>query len=161
LPSDGLLMRILITGASSLSGMWFVQELIQAGHEVVTCFRKPLEQYEGLRRSRIEQLLPHCTPHFSGSFGSDAFLQLIASRKQWDLFCHHAADVANYKSPDFDVASALANNTHNLKKVLHSFQARGCNRVLLTGSVFEQNEGAGSDLLRAVSPYGLSKGLTA
>jgi UDP-glucose 4-epimerase len=31
---------------------------------------------------------------------------------------------------------------------------------VLTGSVFEQNEGAGSDHLRAVSPYGLSKGMT-
>ena len=34
-------------------------------------------------------------------------------------------------------------------------------KVVLTGSVFEQREGAGTEGLRAVSPYGLSKGLTA
>ena len=38
---------------------------------------------------------------------------------------------------------------------------RGCGRLVLTGSVFEQKEGAGSEPLRAFSPYGLSKGLTA
>ena len=32
---------------------------------------------------------------------------------------------------------------------------------MLTGSVFEQNEGAGEPPLVAFSPYGLSKGLTA
>src|SRR5690606_13203848 len=34
-------------------------------------------------------------------------------------------------------------------------------RVLVTGSVFEPGEGAGSDGLPAFSPYGLSKALTA
>ena len=36
----------------------------------------------------------------------------------------------------------------------------GCNKILLTGSVFENDEGAGSRDLRAFSPYGLSKGFT-
>jgi len=38
-------------------------------------------------------------------------------------------------------------------------QIKGCNRVLLTGTVFEQGEGGSLDS-RSVSPYGLSKGLT-
>ena len=38
---------------------------------------------------------------------------------------------------------------------------RGCGGLVLTGRVFEANEGAGSAPLRAFSPYGLSKGLTA
>jgi len=37
---------------------------------------------------------------------------------------------------------------------------RGLAGVVLTGSVFEQDEGAGDAPLRAFSPYGLSKGLT-
>ena len=37
---------------------------------------------------------------------------------------------------------------------------RGLAGVVLTGTVFEQDEGAGDAPLRAVSPYGLSKGLT-
>jgi UDP-glucose 4-epimerase len=35
-----------------------------------------------------------------------------------------------------------------------------CSKVILTGSVFENDEGVGSDALSAFSPYGLSKGLT-
>jgi nucleoside-diphosphate-sugar epimerase len=42
---------------------------------------------------------------------------------------------------------------------LKFLQAKGCNRVIVTGSVFEPNEGGEGDT-RAVSPYGLSKGLT-
>jgi len=44
---------------------------------------------------------------------------------------------------------------------LRVLQDHGCGRLMLTGSVFEANEGAGSAPLRAFSPYGLSKSLTA
>ena len=37
---------------------------------------------------------------------------------------------------------------------------RGLAGILITGSVFEQDEGAGNAPMRAFSPYGLSKGLT-
>jgi nucleoside-diphosphate-sugar epimerase len=36
----------------------------------------------------------------------------------------------------------------------------GCRKIILSGSVFENDEGAGSDNLRAFSPYGLSKAFT-
>jgi hypothetical protein len=39
--------------------------------------------------------------------------------------------------------------------------ARACAAVVLAGSVFEPHEGAGTELRRAFSPYGLSKSLTA
>ncbi|MCE5317041.1 MAG: NAD(P)-dependent oxidoreductase [Parachlamydia sp.] len=151
-------MKILFTGGSSFSGLWFAREMALAGHAVTCCFRST--HYEGLRKERVDQLLPLCDPHFDCSFGSPRFMQIITSNR-WDLFCHHAADVTDYKSPDFNFAAALTSNTQNLKNILQVLQEQGCNRILLTGSVFEQNEGAGSDNLRAVSPYGLSKGLTA
>lgn len=144
-------MKILFTGASSFTGFWFVQELVQAGHEVTCCLRR--ESYEGLRKERVDQL--PCRIHFGCSFGSEKFLKKI-NEENWDLFCQHAADVENYKSPDFNVAAALANNTNNLKKVLQMLLEKGCSKLLLTGSVFEQQEGEGI----AVSPYGLSKGVT-
>lgn len=153
-------MRILFTGGSSLTGMWFIKELAEAGHFVVATFRQSLESYKDLRRLRIEKLLSYCEPVFECPFGSDKFQHTISKENHWDLFCHHAADVSNYKSPDFDAVSALAGNTKNLKTVLNLFLDAGCRDVLLTGSVFEQGEGAGTDGLRAVSPYGLSKGLT-
>lgn len=154
-------MRILFTGASSFSGYWFVKELAAAGHDVTAIFRSAPDSYAGTRRQRIDRLLGCCHPVFECSFGSEAFLNLIDSHGPWDLFCHHAADVTNYKSPDFDIAKAVANNTHNLKQVLDRLEAGRCKRIVLTGSVFEQNEGAGPELWKAFSPYGLAKGFTA
>ena len=155
-------MRILFTGGSSFTGFWFVRELAQAGHEVVATFRQEPGQYtDALRRKRVTMALEHCEGVFGCSFGDDRFLTLAGSRP-WDLFCHHAADVTNYKSPDFDVVSAVGNNTRNIAAVLEALRKSGdgATRVLLTGSVFENDEGAGSEGLPAFSPYGLSKGLT-
>jgi len=141
--------------------MWFAEELARAGHSVTCIIKSPLDEYTGTRLKRIERLVPLAELVFECPFGSHKFYQLLQSRARWDLFCHHAADVTNYKSPDFNPVTALANNTGDLKAVLLALKERQCNRILLTGSVFEQREGAGSDNLRAVSPYALSKGLTA
>lgn len=93
-------------------------------------------------------------------FGSPRFLDLAGS-ESWDLWCQHAARTGqDYRSADFDVMAALAENTENLSAVLKAMLNRGLTAVLLTGSVFEQDEGAGNAPMRAFSPYGLSKGLT-
>lgn len=154
-------MKILFTGASSFTGFWFVRELAAAGHNVTASFRKPVEEYpDDSRRRRITLVSPHCRPVPGCSFGDDRFLDEIR-QGSWDLLCHHAADVTNYKSPEFDAVGAVRNNTHNLRSVLEALRAAGCARVLLTGSVFEGGEGAGSQGLPNFSPYGLSKSLTA
>ncbi|MFQ5462950.1 MAG: NAD-dependent epimerase/dehydratase family protein [Phycisphaerae bacterium] len=154
-------MRILFTGASSFTGFWFVRELSLAGHSVVATFRKKLDSYEGVRRERVRLLAEHCEPAVGCGFGSGEFLELIRGCKDWDVLCHHAADVSDYKSSDFDVVAALSNNTRNVSQVLKALRERGCRRVVLTGSIFEQGEGVGSGGLPAFSPYGMSKGLTA
>ena len=56
--------------------------------------------------------------------------------------------------------TAKNNNTKNIDRLIPLLQKRNCLRILLTGSVFEQGEGTGSDALPAVSAYGLSKTLT-
>ena len=152
-------MKILFTGASSFTGMWFLKELNRQGHEITAVFPRKKEAYLGMRKTRVFSVIPHCIPHFSCTFGSDQFLNLIENGT-WDLFCHHAADVTNYKSLDFDVSKAVENNTHRLTDVLDLLKLQGCRNVLLTGSVFEQNEGKGDQLDQAVSPYGYSKGIT-
>jgi len=153
-------MKILFTGASSFTGFWFIRELAAAGHEVFGVFRRPSDEYpEELRRRRVAALLPICRPIFGVSFGDDDFIRLVTG-SSWDLFCHHGAEVANYRSADFDVVNAVRQNTYRLPIVLDSLKSVGCSRLILTGSVFENDEGAGSADLRAFSPYGLSKGLT-
>lgn len=153
-------MKILFTGASSFTGYWFAKQLASAGHDVFVVFRRQFKDYsDDLRRKRIEGLSDICRPVYGVSFGDDRFLRLIEDGK-WDLLCHHAAEAADYKSPDFDVAAAVESNTHRLPLVLDLLKDAGCTKIVLTGSVFENDEGAGSGTLEAFSPYGLSKGLT-
>ena len=68
--------------------------------------------------------------------------------------------MTNYKIPDFDAQAALKKNTHNLPAVLEAMKPHGLKAVVLTGTVFENDEGAGTEPLIAASPYGLSKALT-
>jgi UDP-glucose 4-epimerase len=155
-------VKILITGGSSFTGYWFIKELAAAGHEIFATFTKTgADQYDALRARRVKESIKHCTPVWNCAFGDDVFLKLIKQEKGWDLLCHHAAFVQDYKSIDFDVMAAAEANTHHLKKVLTQLVDVKCGQVLLTGSVFEPDEGMGEQPLRAFSPYGLSKGFTA
>ncbi|MDQ2623157.1 MAG: NAD(P)-dependent oxidoreductase [Actinomycetota bacterium] len=154
-------MKILFTGASSFTGYWFVRELAAAGHEVTAVFRgEPGGYPDATRRDRVALLADLCRPVHGCSFGDDKFLEL-AGGGGFDVLCHHAADVTNYKSPDFDAVGAVANNARNLPAVLAALKGGGARRVVLTGSVFEGGEGAGSQGLPDFSPYGFSKRLTA
>lgn len=155
----GLPVKILLTGASSFTGLWFTRALHAAGHHVVAPLRRPREDYHGdVRAQRVEQLGQAAECRFGMVFGDAGFLDLCRSGK-WDLLCHHAAEVGDYRSPSFDVAAALAANTRNFAEVLAALS--GLRGVVLTGSVFEAGEGAGTAPLRAFSLYGVSKGLTA
>ncbi|MEM1282406.1 MAG: NAD(P)-dependent oxidoreductase [Chlamydiota bacterium] len=154
-------MKILLTGGSSFSGMWFAKELASAGHDVVAPLLKKKNAYQGLRKERVSIFESCADVRENISFGSEAFFDLVNSEEHWDVFCHHAADVTDYKNPSFDYIKATKSNTLSLPSVLESLKKKNCQKVILTGSVFEQGEGRGSDNLRAVSPYGLSKGLTA
>jgi UDP-glucose 4-epimerase len=153
-------MKILFTGGSSFTGSRFIQELAVAGHAVTAIFRREADEYtDQPRRQRVIMAGKVCRPVHGCSFGDEQFLALVAEGG-WDLLSHHAADVTNYKSPNFDAIDAIANNSHNLLHVLEAMATAGCHRLLLSGSVFEGGEGAGSQGLPDFSPYGLSKALT-
>src|SRR5215472_3427612 len=154
----GTVMRILFTGASSFTGYWFVRELAAAGHEVVAACRSD-GSYEGQRAERVRMVRDLCETRLGCAFGNDDFLAL--AKTSFDVLCHHGAEVRDYRSPDFDPYRATTANLHRLPEVLRALKDRGCGRLVLTGSVFEADEGAGSAPLRAFSPYGLSKTLTA
>jgi len=152
-------VNILLTGGSSFTGLWFAKALAAAGHQVTAPLKRPLADYAGLRGRRVAALGEIAEVVDDCAFGSDRFLDLAGSAA-WDLWCQHAATTGDYRSPDFDVLGAVEANTRNLPQLLQTLSSRGLGGVVLTGSVFEPDEGAGSAPARAFSPYGLSKGLT-
>jgi UDP-glucose 4-epimerase len=154
-------MKVLLTGASSFTGYWFAEALNRAGHHVVVPLRGALPDYrDGPRAERVRRLYSIAEVVEAAPFGSDRFLDLIKAGG-FDVLCHHAARAGDYRSADFDVAGALAENTANMRAVLETLKRDGLSSVVLTGSFFEQGEGAGEAPLVAFSAYGLSKGLTA
>jgi UDP-glucose 4-epimerase len=148
-------MKILITGGSSFTGYWFIRELAARRHAITAVVRGNKEQYTGLRKDRIDQVAQWADIVWNCSFGEEGFLQLL--NKGYDAVCHHGAQVENYKSPDFDVAAALHSNTLHTRLVFEKLKAVGTRKFVITGTVFEANEGLGNPPLVAFSPYGLSK----
>jgi nucleoside-diphosphate-sugar epimerase len=151
-------MKVLLTGVSSFTGLWFARALTAAGHQVIAPMRRAAYD-DPLRIARYEEAAKGATMVPAAPFGSDAFLRLIDEGV--DVICHHGAEAGNHKSPDFDVAAAVAANTHHAAKVMERAARTGVRRLVYTGSAFEAGEGRGSEPLRAFSPYGLSKTLTA
>ena len=154
-------MRILFTGGTSFTGLWFVRALAEFGHDVVAAIRDSQNDYSGVRADRVALLSGRCERVWDCAFGSENFMAAIECHGPFDVLCHHAAEVRDYKSPDFDVTAAVNANTRQLPVVLEKLRDTDCRRIILTGSVFEADEGAGSQPLRAFSPYGVSKTLTA
>ena len=152
-------MRILLTGASSFTGTWFANALAAAGHELVLPLLGAADSYtDGVRAQRVAALSNYGTVVGNCPFGSEQFLDLARSGG-WDLLCHHAARVGDYRDPNFDLTATIAENTYQFPAVL-AVMAK-VRAVVITGSVFEQDEGAGNPPMRAFSAYGLSKGLSA
>jgi UDP-glucose 4-epimerase len=152
-------MRILFTGASSFTGYWFARELAGAGHQVTACFRGSGESYDGGRGDRVRALSGLVEPIWNVEFGDEHFVD-IAISEDFDVLLHHAAEMTDYRSWDFDPLSASSKNTRSGRRILAGMAERGCGKLVVTGSVFEPYEGVGDVARRAFSPYGLSKHLT-
>jgi len=153
-------MKILLTGASSFTGFWFARALAERGHSVVATFQGARDSYDSARKRRIDALPAAVECLWETSLASGHLLDVVNSEGNWDLLCLHGAYVTGYRNPDFDVIGAVRNNTAGLQPLLEKLSAGGLHGVLATGSVFEAEEGAGEEPLRAFSPYGLSKTLT-
>lgn len=152
-------MKVLFTGTSSYIAYWIIKELSEAGHEVTGILRKGIDDYEGVKRERVELTSKLCKIVPGVSFGDDKFLKLIKSSK-WDVLCHHAAEAKDPRSPDFDWLGALKGNTSNIEAVLKEFKAAGGKYLILTGSLYEAAYEDESPLSQAFNKYGLSKTLT-
>jgi UDP-glucose 4-epimerase len=151
--------RILLTGASSFTGLWIAEALAAQGHSVIAPLKRGLDDYVGLRRERVDRLAGSAEIIFDAPFASSAFMDLIA-RAEIDLLAHHAADIPNYRSADYDVGAGVQRNIEGAQEVIRALARRGAAAVIATGTAFEAGEGGDGPEALAVSPYGLSKSLT-
>lgn len=152
-------MRVLFTGASSFTGCWFAEALLQAGFAVTATTRQPLSAYAGLPRrrlARVEAAGGELAENLS--FGDPGFLEAIGNRGPFDLLCHHGAEVGDLRRPDYEPHAALAANARNADAVLRLLALRGGRGLVATGSVFEAGEGGGDTT--PLNAYGLAKTLT-
>ncbi|MCA3722997.1 MAG: NAD(P)-dependent oxidoreductase [Phenylobacterium sp.] len=151
--------RILLTGASSFTGLWIAEALAAACHEVVAPLTRQADGYPGLRGERVARLSASAARVFEAPLDSDRFRDL-ARTGGFDLFAHHGADIPGYRSPDYDVAAGVARNLAGAGPAVRAAADGGCRVLISTATVFEPGEGGEGPDAPAVSPYGLSKGLT-
>lgn len=150
--------RVLLTGASSFSGLWIAEALAAAGHEVIAPLKRPVVDYAGLRLERVARLAGSAQVVEDTPFASPRFLDL--ARDGVDVLAHHAADIPNYRAADYDVAEGAARNLAGAEAVLSALAEGGGRALIATGTTFEAGEGGGGPGDVALSPYGLSKTLT-
>ena len=156
---SGARATVLLTGASSFTGVWIAEALAAAGFQVIAPLLRPREAYAGVRLDRVARLEQCARVTFDRPFGSERFLDEVRASGGVEILAHHAAHITGYREPGFDPLDALARNTAGLLPVLTTLRAAGGRLVILTGSVFEAGEGGGGET-PAVTPYGLSKTLT-
>ena len=149
-------MKILITGASSFSGAFFVKQLALSGHEVVATYRLQPKSYTGVRLKRVQLASQYARNVYGVSFGDDRFIDLI-SNESFDVYGHHGAWTQNYRSMNYDIHSAFLNNTKNVQHVLQNLASRGCHRVVISASIFEGNGVLYERDKIPFSPHGLIK----
>jgi nucleoside-diphosphate-sugar epimerase len=153
---------VLLTGASSFTGMWIAEALAAAGFEVIAPLLRARGDYDAERLARIARVEAVAQVAYALPFGSPAFLDLVRGRRDIAALAHHAADVTGYRDPGFDAAAAVARNLAGAPETLGLLASQGARAVVVTGTVFEAGEGGGAapDEALAVTPYGLSKTLT-
>jgi len=83
---------VLLTGASSFTGLWIAEALAEAGFSVVAPLRRARSDYDGERLARIERLQGSCEVVFSAPFASPAFMDIVRTKKPAAL-AHHAAEI--------------------------------------------------------------------
>ena len=85
-------MRVLLTGASSFTGLWIAEALAARGAEVTAVCRGRPELYDPARRARIEAVARRAAVVFDRPFGGEGFLGLVDDAPPFDVLClHHPA----------------------------------------------------------------------
>ena len=154
-------MRVLLTGASSFTGCWFAEALAQHGASVLATTRRQLAAYPPAERARLAKVRTAGVELVPGAaFGDAQFLAILREEGPFDLLAYHGCEVGDFRRPDYDPLAALESNAREAAAVADALAAGGGKGVIVTGSIFEPDEGAGCERRPAFNAYGLAKQLT-
>ena len=149
-------MKVIFTGASSFTGVWFVYEMARRGVDVTTTFtRTPLE-YDGLRGQRVRWARSLSTSFFGTKFGDEQFLQMCEQAGPVDALCLHGAFTQGYAQSNFLLGHAVQENTRGAREVMEVLGRQGCRRLIWTGTYIE-SEFSGASHEHQHPLYGESK----
>ena len=149
-------MRVLLTGASSFTGCWIAQALLDRGAGVVAPLGGSRDEGDPLRQRRLARLAERCALVGEAGMGTSRLLDLAASEGPFDLVWLHGAEVGAFRRPDYDPLAAAAVTTAGAGDLMGASRCAG---VIVTGSVFEADEGRGDGAHGAIGAYGLAKTL--
>ena len=150
-------MKILFTGASSFTGMHIAEALIREGHHLILTCTQSADAYTDIYAHRLQRIAPFAEVIYSTPQGSDRFLEVVQQQKP-DILCSHGAYTVNYRQPDFDIATAYAQDTLHLPLLFDTLRRIGCNKIIYTGSIFAGHGSFQKNI--PFSPYGLGKRIT-
>lgn len=153
-------MRVLMTGASSFTGAWIAKALIEEGAELWAALARERAAGGFLRASRLSLFERRSKVIDLCPLGSERWFEMLDWAPPFDLVIFHGAMVGNFRDRDFDWRAAVGANTAQAGPTLDRLVASGCRRLVVTGSVFEADEGQGDYPLDAIGDYGLAKTLS-
>lgn len=149
-------LKILLTGGTSFTGLWFARELAARGHDVIAPVTADIDSYQGVRAERVAHLLEVARVISSAPVGSENLARTVAELDRIDVVCLHHAVVGDYQSAEFDVSQAVASATAGALPLLAAAHRKGTRGVVLTHSIFEGGRGI-SDDPRPIGMYAVAK----
>jgi UDP-glucose 4-epimerase len=154
-PGIEQIVRLLLTGASSLTGAWMAAACHAAGIEVHAALREEPERYTGMRARRVAMLGTSARLHSGITAGSGALATLIDTVEP-DVVAYHAHPMDGFRTAEYDYLGAAAVMTGGLDTEMRALAGCGA-AVVYTGTVYEPGPVAGPGRRPAVSRYGISK----
>ncbi len=151
--------KIIITGISSFTGMWFANALIKKNFKVYGTLTKRKHQYKNIVLKRIVNLNKKIKIFDKLDYNSTNLTKIIIKYK-FEYFHYHGFYTKDYNNSNFKFYKANFINNYNIERIIKLLKENNCKRFIYTGSIFEKKEGIYNESNDAISYYGLSKSVT-
>ena len=148
--------RPTVAGASSFTGMAILERLHMRGWKPIGLTRAGANETSGIKKWRLERLKAKGIDIIEGVRSEDGTMAEWVLKHSPKYWIHHFHMMDRFRSPDYDVQTALATGLHPLERLVKALAQSGCRGVVYSGSYFEPGEG-GQSISAGVTPYAETK----